>query len=533
MASPTSIVERFLDKVKAKASLLTKKQMGLIEWGKHYVPHYFTRKSAAFHFELAAELDRLVLERDQKVVVVIPRGYAKSTITTFLKALKSICEGTERYILIGSKNEKLASKYLNDIKKELEENELLRKDYPTACEVGAAWNSERIETGNDVCCEIYGKGSGVRGRKYKQYRPSLIILDDPQETDDVNSPTVRENDIEWMKRSLFPVGDTGTNIFVVGNDLHVQSMVGWCTRNSEFKCIKYSAIEVMPTRMDLWDEWEQRYISCYSKEDKVAIKQFYLEHQTEMDSGAKILWPEKESLYDLMSMRASGHAAFDAEKQNNPRDPSRSEFESAWFPEQNPSLWYDTLPTDIHKVVIGYNDPSLGKKAKSRDYSPILTGHFVPEHGCMYLECDVRKIAVTTLTDSIIDWHKAVHYDFFGIESNGFQQLLSEELYAKLMEQGIALPIAEVQHYGVQKNTRISSLSIWLKRGFLRFKRNCPYTRILLQQLQDHPFADHDDASDALQGLIKLLCDVTGLDSKDGHEYGEADDGLGDNLLGN
>lgn len=531
MASQISIVDRFLDKVKAKAAALTKKQMGLIEWGKTYVPHYFSRKSATFHYELASELDRLVTERDQKVVVVIPRGYAKSTITTFLKALKSICEGTERYILIGSKNEKLASKYLNDIKKELEENEQIRHDYPTACEVGAAWNSERIETGNDVCCEIYGKGSGVRGRKYKQYRPSLIILDDPQETDDVNSPTVRENDIEWMKRSLFPVGDTGTNIFVVGNDLHVQSMVGWCSRNSEFKSIKYAAIESMPERMDLWDTWEQKYISCFKQADKDAIKQFYLANKVEMDKGASVLWPEKESLYDLMSMRASGHAAFDAEKQNNPRDPTRSEFEAEWF--EGEDIWYDTLPIGVHEVCIGYNDPSLGKKAKSRDYSPILTGHFIPEEQCIYLECDVRKIAVTTLTDSIIEWHKAVHYDFFGIESNGFQQLLSEELYSKLMEQGIALPIAEIQHYGVQKNTRISSLSIWFKRRFFKFKRNCPYTRILLQQLQDHPFADHDDASDALQGLVKLLCDVTGLDSKEGQSYEQADDGLGDNLLGN
>jgi predicted phage terminase large subunit-like protein len=216
---------------------------------------------------------------------------------------------------------------------------------------------------------------------------------------------------------------------------------------------------------------------------------------------------------------------------NNPRDPTRSEFEAEWLDGED--IWYDELPANVHCVTIGYNDPSLGKKAKSRDYSPILTGYFVPEHACMYLECDVRKIAVTTLTDTIIDTHLRVGYQFFGIEANGFQQLLSEELYQKTQSLGIALPIIEVEHYGIQKNTRISRLSIWLKRRFYRFKRNCPYTRILLQQLADHPFADHDDASDALEGLTRLLTEVTGLDSKGDDTYEIANDGLGDNLCGN
>jgi len=532
MAFQTPIVDRLIAKAREKQAVLTKRQMGLIEWGKYYVPHYFSRPSAEFHFILANELDRLIHDRDQKVVVIIPRGYAKSTLTTFLKALKSICEGNERYIIIGSKNEKLASKYLNDIKKELDENEAIRQDYPTACQHGDKWNEERIETGNDVCCEIYGKGSGVRGRKYKQYRPTLIILDDPQETDDVKSPTIRSDDISWLERSLLPVGDKGTNVFVVGNDLHVSSMVGWCSRNPQFKAIRFKAIETWPTNMELWDKWEQLYLSSLTETEKLIPLQFYNDNKAAMDEGAKVLWPEKESLYELMCMRATGHSAFDAEKMNNPRDPALSEFDAEWFTGED--VWYDELPTNIDKWTIGYNDPSTGKKAKSRDYSPILTGYYVPEHRCFYLECDVRKIPVTLLTDTIIKKHKDVHFDYFGIETNGFQQLLSEELFAKTQEQGIVLPVVEVEHYGVRKETRISRLSIWLKRRFYRFKRNCPYTKILIQQLMDHPFADHDDASDALEGLTRLLTEVTGLDN--GHEDSsdeEYDDGLGDNLCGN
>ncbi len=524
------VLSNLISKLKAEANKRNRKQTGLLEWGMKYVPHYFTRNFAHVHVELAEELDRLTFERDQKVAVIMPRGYAKSTIASFLKALKSICEGTERYILIGSKTEDLAGKYLSSIKDELEGNLLIQQDYPEACRQGKVWNTTRIETGNDVCVEVFGKGSGVRGRKFKQYRPSLIILDDPQENEDVNSPTVRTSDIEWLNRSLLPCGDRGTNFFIIGNNLHTASMIAECSRKADYKTIRFSAIEQWPTNMALWNHWEQLYMACFTKEEKLACKTYYNDNKAMMDEGAKVLWEEKESLYDLMVLRASlGHAAFDAEKMNNPRDPEKCEFSEEWF--LGDDVWYNTLPEGENSIRVGYNDPSKGKQARSRDYSPIITLHFYPKLRKCYVECDIRKIPVTELTDSIIRWHKQVHYDAFGIESNGFQEMIGDELQAKLMDQGIVMPVHGIQNYTTNKNVRISTLSIWFQRRFFVYKRACPYTRILIEQLLEHPFARHDDGSDALEGATRLLTMVSDLDNDT--EAGDLyDDGLGDNLCG-
>jgi predicted phage terminase large subunit-like protein len=527
---PINLVETLANRVKASYNKLTRKQIGMLEWGKKYVPHYFTREFSHFHIELANKLDALTFDRDQKTCVIAPRGYAKSTISTFLKVLKSVCEGTEKYILIGSNTEDLAAKYLASIKEELEGNALLRQDYPQACQQGSVWNSSRIETGNDVCVETFGKGSGVRGRKFKQFRPSLIILDDPQETDDVISPTIRKNDIEWLNRSLIPCGDRGTNIFIIGNNLHTESMVADCSKKPDWDTISFAAIEQWPTNMELWDHWEQLYLSCYTKDEKEGCQNYYLINKEMMDVGAIVLWPEKESLYDLMVMRASlGHAAFDAEKQNNPRDPSKCEFDESWF--QGDDVWYTQLPTEKHSIVVGYNDPSKGKQGRKRDYSPIITLHFYPELKRCFVECDIRKIPVTELTDSILRWHRQVQYHAFGIESNGFQEMIGDELIAKAAEKNIVMPVYGIENYGVNKNVRISRLSVWLNRRFFVFKKACPYTRLLIEQLLNHPFSEHDDGSDALEGALRLLTMVSGLDNSiEPHEI--ADDGLGDNLCG-
>jgi predicted phage terminase large subunit-like protein len=117
-----------------------------------------------------------------------------------------------------------------------------------------------------------------------------------------------------------------------------------------------------------------------------------------------------------------------------------------------------------------------------------------------------------------------------GIEINGFQELLASELVDKAAAQGINLPIIPVEHYGVNKNTRISRLSVWLQHKFFMFKEGCRDTNIVINQLKDHPFADHDDGSDALEACLRILNEYTGLVGAK-VDVEAVDDGLGDNIF--
>jgi hypothetical protein len=52
---------------------------------------------------------------------------------------------------------------------------------------------------NGVVIETLGTGSKIRGRRNRQDRPSLIIVDDPQNEDHVTSAIRRERSWQWFK----------------------------------------------------------------------------------------------------------------------------------------------------------------------------------------------------------------------------------------------------------------------------------------------------------------------------------------------
>lgn len=512
------------DKLLSKAAALSSTDMMPLEWGKRFIPDYFFRQGCKFHDDIATVLHNMTRNRGQKVLVMAPRGNAKSTVCSTTVPLKAICECTERYIILIADTSTQAEKYLATIKEELTLNDTLRKHYPDVCKVGPVWNTEHIETTTGVCVEAIGKGNAVRGRKYKQYRPTLIIVDDPQGDDDMLSPSVRDKDVRWVDRSLLPAGDKETNFFFIGTNMHRECIVNNLSARPDFTVLKYAAIEQWPDNMALWDMWEQIYLGTHDK--GAAALKYYTDNKVLMDAGAKVMWPEKESLYDLMCMRAtSGHAAFASEKLNDPRDPSRCEFNEAWF---NQDIMYSSVPTDHQLISVSYGDPAKGKETKKHDYSALISLHYDTKDKCCYVTADIERRPISDFIDALNKQFVTWHCQLIGVESNGFQSLVGEEAIAKYP----LLPLVPVENYGVAKETRISRLSIWLQRGFFRFQKNCKSTMILLQQLMDHPHADHDDGSDALEGALRLLTQLVALDDS-GYATVTDDDDLGENIFDN
>lgn len=509
-------------KIKAKIAETQVSEKKLLAWGKYYFPHYFPGEFHKAHYEIEVIAESYITLRGQRHVIRIPRGYAKSSTVSFLLAIKGAVEGKEKYTLLGSETSELADKSLSYIKAEIEGNEKLREDYPQACKDPVVWNSSRIELGNKTCIETFGKGTGVRGSRYGEHRPTLIILDDPQKDADVNSPTTRENDIQWIVRTLLPIGSAKTNILFVGNDIHQDSIVGTFARNAAFKDITYAAIEKWPLAMDLWDEWE----TIWHEGEAAPAEKFFLDNLEAMTEGVELLWAQKDTIYTLMVERATmGHAAFDAEYQNNPRDPSKAEFDAAKL--DLAFIGYDSLVKELEgldSVKIGYMDPSSGLATKRHDHPAIIEGYYVPKKNKLFLVVNMDKEPVHKRIEWIKRSHLARPYLAFGVESNGFQSLVAGQLLAECP----LLNVVPIENMGVHKNTRISRLNLWFDRDFIRMARRCKQTQILLTQLLQHPHASHDDGPDALEGLIRVLTMFVNLYNP--MEPPSITDGLGNNL---
>lgn len=494
----TALVKGFASQAEREGTLL--------EWGQRFFPHYFSLPPGGHHKRLGKDLRRWSFERRVRVALEAPRDSAKSTFLTFLLPLWSICEGREEYILILADTYGQAVKHLKGIQWELENNEKLADVYPHACGKGPEWNNEGILTRNGVRIEPLGTGQKVRGRRKLEARPTLIIIDDPEGDESSFSALRRQATREWATKGVFKAGGPTTNIIIAGTVVHRECLVAHCASMPGWHKLKFRSIRTWPTRMDLWDEWEQvlqdNTVSTESADKKA--RDFYLVNKAEMSKDAEVLWPEREDLYDLMYLRATeGKTAFESEKQNNPIDPSKCEWEPELF--EGDDIWFDEWPSLICSTVA--LDPSKGKRDRPGDYQAIVMLG-VDENGTLYVDADIKRRTIQGMVQQFIGLTKNFRADVAVVEDAQFQELLIPECENVAVSQKILIPIVGISTGNVPKPLRIRRLSPYVSRRRIRFRRRSPGVRLLIEHLMDFPNGAHDDGPDALEMALRKASEL-------------------------
>lgn len=488
----------------------------LMDWGRKFFPDYFSKPSSKMHIELAEDLQWLHKERCSTWATIAPRSGAKTTWTSKLYSLFCICHNLEHYILLIGDSSEQSYQNLAAIKKELEENQALAEAYPSACGIGPRWNQSYIVTANDIKVEALGTRKKVRGRSHGPHRPGLIIIDDLENDDGVQSHTQRDKVFKWLNRALLPSGSETCNVLFVGTALHPEDALQKLKDTPGWRLKAYKALIHEPTRQDLWDQWRRTYrdLSISPMQRSDLCRAMYETHKAEMDEGAELLWPEKESLYDLMVWRENkGEAAFQAEKQGNAAATGATEFGSELFPG---SIWFDVWPTLQLKAMA--LDPSKGQNEKN-DYSAYVWGGLA-EDGNIYVDADIaRRDASQVVTDGIQIYRQFLPHSF-GLETVMFLELFANLFAVEARQQGILLPIVQIMPHE-QKLVRIRQLTPYLKAGRIKFRAGSRGAEMLVDQLKWFPTGRHDDGPDALHMLFELLLDLCGsLDSNGGSDYG-------------
>ena len=487
--------------------------MDLAYFGRAYLPHYFSRPSPQFH----AELDTLWRDGVLKGIVPIgdnaklvdaqdgcrrataaPRGHAKSTNLTFKGSLHAALYRYKRYIIILSDTSDQANGFLSAIKDELEDNGAIREDFGDL--TGGVWRENVIITSQGVRIDAIGAGQKIRGRKHKNWRPDLMVLDDIENDENVRTVEQRKKLENWFYKAVSKAGDTYTDIVYIGTLLHYDSLLAKVLKNPAYRSVKYKAVQSFSTS-PLWETWESIYTDLGNEGRELEAKKFFEKNREEMLAGTKVLWEEKLSYYDLMVTRVSeGEASFNSELQNEPVNPDDCLFNEEWFDYYNPEDM-DFSSADFR--FYGFVDPSLGKNRRA-DYSAILTGALEVPTGYLYiLDADIVRRHPDAIISDVLqkaDWIQRTYgkrYVKFGVETVQFQWFLKEQLAKSSARARIYLPIEEVPQSS-DKVLRIQTLQPAIKNKYIKFSRR---HKLLLEQLQYFPMADHDDGPDALEGL--------------------------------
>lgn len=492
-------------------------------FARFYLRQHFTKPFGSIHLDLIKELQRS-LNTPGRVnsVVIMPRGFGKTTLVTLGAPAWAVCCQLRKYIIICSDSSEQADLQLENLKDELEANVRILEDF--GVQRGSEWAKGRFVTATDIRVEALGAGKKIRGRKYKENRPDLIIFDDIENLEEVKSETQRESRKKWYRQAAMRAGWEDTKTLTVGNLLHADCLLAELMQNPMYRRRKHSALVSWATDMKLWDEWEA-IVTDKSLDNDTALENglaFYHANQEAMDEGGESTWPEVYPYYELMLIRASeGHTAFATELLNDPADPSTALFKvfkrfktEIRLSGSSYETWLIPLTGQPSVrmqdcALFGFTDPSLGRNLAS-DFSAIIILARAP-HGLMFvIQSDIRRRSPNATIQAQNAWAQKLNIARWGIETNQFQAFYFTESGAKARAAGISLPLVPVNQTK-NKEVRVQSLEPDINNGWILFPEHG--AELLIEQLSWYGFTTHDDGPDALEGARTLALRWEGMTS--------------------
>ena len=141
-----------------------------------------------------------------KVAIAAPRRHAKSTAITLAYVLASLLFRNKRYVLIVSDTVTQATQFLNDVKKELADNDKIKTLFGIQSFPKDAEDDFIVEFADGEQFRVTAKGSEqkMRGLKWNNKRPDLIVGDDLENDEIVLNSDRRQKFKRWFYGALVP-----------------------------------------------------------------------------------------------------------------------------------------------------------------------------------------------------------------------------------------------------------------------------------------------------------------------------------------
>ncbi|MCM8797654.1 MAG: terminase family protein, partial [Candidatus Omnitrophica bacterium] len=427
-------------------------EKSLLSFAKLFTPHYLTQPPSKRHLELYDLALRMLSERGRRVALAAPRQFGKTTLFTNIYLPYCVCYGKEQFIVIVSHTASQAIQILDNLKRELTGNVGFQETFPEIFESEGApkpprWTQNCIVTRNGIQILALGYGQQIRGRKHGPYRPSLVILDDLEASENMFSVETKEKMKSWLNKSVLRVGTNQTNYLFLGNVLNSFSLLGEIIKEGKASgwdtTIRYQAIEQWPKHMHLWQVCWRIYTEqelYRGTSGPAGALQYYQDNKPSMDEGARTLWPEHWSLFQLMMEYFQNEIAFLSEMQNTPPDASDLALDVEGF-----HYWNDRF-SSLEALLEFLSkdgqcffcacDPAMGKDAVRGDNSAIVIVGY-KDRVYYILEADICHRNPDRLITDILAFCERYKFRKFAIEANGFQELIRRRLQDRAFELGI------------------------------------------------------------------------------------------------
>lgn len=472
-----------------------------------YFPHYCRLPFSELHRERFENAQ--IGSRGIRRVRAAPRGYAKSTFAAVIEPIHDICYCLEKFLIFLSCTEDQAIAKLKDIRAELLVNDNLVNDYGIHFPAKKVASSEfTVFVGDhEIHLKAVGSGTEIRGIRFREQRPSKIVCDDYEDSDVATSEVMRNKAQDYFFEVVSKIGDTETNIDVVGTVLHKEALIPKLLSNPAYNGKLYKSVNSWADRQDLWNQWTKIYTNLDNDNRFKDAQTFYEENQEELLKGVSVLWPEKESyLYLMKELVEIGKRAFWKEKQNDPRGTEDNLFEKFhWYEERSDGLWIEETKTlipweDLQDECYAAIDPATGQtkpnQTKDTDFTCLLLGYKDPK-GRLFVHRDyTKRTSPTKYIAEIFEYNNYYNFSKLAIETNLYRNLLLPNIIdEKKRREAKEKKKINISFYEVDqvenKHKRIYTLEPKVTHGWILFNKELSKT--FIGQFEEFPNASHDD----------------------------------------
>lgn len=439
-------------------------------------------KTPSFHLDLWD----LCCSDHPLVAIAAPRRHGKSTAVSHAYVLASVLFRDRRFVLLVSDTETQAVNFLNDIKQDLKDNDDLIdlfgiKGFVKETETDIV---VEMEDGHTFRILVRGAEQRVRGLKWNQLRPDLIVCDDLENEELVYNKDRREKFRRWFNAALLPCRAKHGVVRIVGTVLHLDSLLN---RLLPVESDPYTVIEPLKT--------------YNTRKRQVWHSVRYRAHD---DSFKNLLWPEmydKDFFEDLKEDLTNQGIpeVYAQEYLNYPIDES-----TAFFKRDDLIEIPAKKLTDIHEEQINLNyyvGVDLAVSTKDRSDFSVFVVAAVDERGVMHI-IDVRKGRWDSLDiiEEFFSLQSKYKPEWFAMEKGTIEKSIGPIIRSEMITRNNYIRF-ELFPANKDKQTRARAIQARIRAGGVKFDKTAEWWSDFEDDLVRFPKARHDDTVDALSWL--------------------------------
>lgn len=446
------------------------------------------------HEDIFRVLDAPAPNGGKRVCRIAPRKHGKTTIISLAAPLKALAYQEKGFILLIGESATTAQGNLASLVHELETNEKLLEDFPHLLPAKdpkgqlVKWTDEEIIVASYALVRAKGMGARMRGMKYRNQRPDLAILDDPESPETADTFLKRRRHKRWFGGTFLGLGADEWDVYVISNLPHHDCLAADLVKDKGWDGKLYRAINI-PPRSD------ERYPIGNTKQD------------------GSSLWPDVWPLDALERYKAEpnvGGLGFAREMMNDPRDEEDKIFDTSRFEYID---WSPELLKTRYAQKVLVVDPAGGEKPGDfkrgvRDWCAVVVGGRTKDGFIDVWDVELTKKPpedqLELIMDVLLRWGVRV----VGVEENMFKNLYAPTLQRLSRKRGIYPSVFSMTNT-TNKMSRIQGIQPLVHpttgSAVVRFAKHLiEPKRIFFSQFDEFP-AQHDDGPDATEMLVRML----------------------------